>query len=291
MQYFIETRSNSFGFYIWAHVWEDPLLVQNYLFYKIMFSDNGNNKVLDFFGHAPMESELIPKIKNDYVKSTIKSIYKKNGYIINVDFEHKNLLEWNDLYNYIQHNPIGNSNSSGYSTVDNQTGISSNYPGSAYIQFQRWTEVTPKLTDNHSNYILGYALSHEFLHQILEKSYHFIFKNTTPMVIQEEGHLILEKNLLFPGDGLRSRRDYLLPQDIETGEYANVFQFSGRYLPKSNNTVTSAWERISPSHKKLINSYWALNQLQQDIGSTSPIFIFWKDIFSKELKNYDYSIP
>jgi hypothetical protein len=97
---------------------------------------------------------------------------------------------------------------------------------------------------------------------------------------------------LFPGDGLSSRKDYLLPQDRNFNDYVTMLFFTGRYLPKKNNpSITSEWERISPSHKKLINSHWTLYRVKEFSGHSSPTFKFWNIIFSKELKDYDYSIP
>lgn len=294
-KYFNEINLSQFGTYCWIHVWNDPLLIdlRQYLFFKINFGENGINKVLPFNGHAPIENEVSGLINQGYVLSTIKSIYKKNGYIIDVNFEYKNPLEWKDLFNHIQKNPPGNSDNIGHSSVDKQSGISSNAAGVAFIQFKHWQN-QQYLSNEQLNYTLGYAISHEFLHQILEKCYHSIFNNLNGMVSSFDGqaHILLDKNLLFPGDGLSSRKDYLLPQDRNFNDYVTMLFFTGRYLPKKNNpSITSEWERISPSHKKLINSHWTLYQVKEFSGHSSPTFKFWNIIFSKELKDYDYSIP
>jgi hypothetical protein len=289
-KYFSEINLNQYGVYFWAHVWNDPYLIeQPYLFFKINFGENGVKKSLPFNGNAPLSDQITYPISKSYVNNTISNIFGKNGYVISTYFNDKDTLEWSNLYNYVKRSTSPQVPNLGWSLVDVK-GISIK---ENFIEYKAFESDMPQIQ---RDYVLGYALSHEFTHQIMRKSYMYIFPSSSTMKFGEnQDHVKIVRNILFPGDGFKYDKEFLLPQDknVSNPFLQELFYFSGNYIPKKNNIARSAWEEIINSHKRLINHCWLLRNVEISNGKNSPHFVHLKKIFSKDinLRDHEYSMP
>ncbi len=158
----------------------------------------------------------------------------------------------------------------------------------------------------HRSYVVGYCLSHEFLHQILRKAFFCIFDwekypsySMELMFRRNESHVAGAKNLLFPGDGLggsskgyTSGDQFLLPKDKTTGQYVATLYFFGDYVPKQNMpNTTNEWEHINYNHKGLIYRFWLFKLVESTPSVTQEDLNWLKKLNTHEIKDYDFSTP
>ncbi len=165
-------------------VWIDGEIIngKKILFYKIIFNSLDANLIDNYalFDNAYIKpiGFTKPNFNADTVKKYVENIYSRNELSMNVSFTDKTPLEVNDLWIQVIYNQSPRYNTLGFSFFNSppitvkyfDDGFSATYANFYIIEDQY----------NDSNYKLAYTIAHEFLHQMLIKSYYNIHITAYP---------------------------------------------------------------------------------------------------------------
>lgn len=273
------------------HIWKDPLSVNDVLFVKVVSPEKLG--VLPFKGHFPkkLNNEKI-QISLTYIKSTIESIYAKNNFSLSsLDFNEPVSLETMDVYNEIRDHSVLETAGTSYAQDHHK---------SQKINFVNYKIVTTGCTNlvktpEHLNYIFGVIIAHEFLHQIMDKSFDFIgVLGTSNIYNSFDGHCLSDRNLMFPGDGIfdGAQLEFDLTEEeikaiaLHLGRFCTLFA-TKHFYPGQNLPSTNPWERVPSSFKYVISFGFLLYEVERNFGKNSSEIIAVKAIMNPKFARFD----
>ncbi len=318
-----EMYSGEFSQYVWWHIWEYNNVA--YLFMKTISKNGIVKRNLSFRCHAAFDEWYSDAYNHVYARNTILNIFNKNNFIISVDAQEKSELEWDDftlmlrwfdfmvdaqekselewdeVYNkLVQANRTLLGSTARLFTLE---GVKLTSPDN-YI-CERLVREAYDAKSTQRDYLLGWAYAHEFLHEIIMKSYSYINNSPTSATSvglfgeMDDGHLVAIRNLNFAADGLRRIDEHIekivKDKDIdENGQLKSagpVYLLCSQYLPKSNSSTISPWEKISERQIDLLTMCYVLRLMEQKYGKTSQEFILLNKEYKTKLLNNDYTKP
>lgn len=313
IQYIENLNNGQHNFYIWFHIWESPnSKIEDRLYFRLSTNNlDGININLPFIGYLPIEESFENQIDQPNTSGIIKDIYFKNNIIIpTIHWNDKSNLTFIDLYNEIRNRGTGNV---GHSKVLHPILLSDRENFVRYNYFSGYIEDESK--KEKGTYRFAYAIAHEFLHQVNSKCFQYIILSSDfpPFEYHEAynnfgnindpggiGHVLEKRNLVFPGDGLNVKKEWLTKNDKKLLEehypynitYTDLFFLANDHLPLNNGELND-WERIASSHKRLMVHFNTLYRIEYNYGRNSDKFkllstTFKSTVIKKDLTKYDW---
>jgi hypothetical protein len=123
--------------------------------------------------------------------------------------------------------------------------------------------------------MLGQYITHIANHSnskgALMEKYHIWGEDGSYLTPNTGRHCALEKNLLFPGDGLSSYQilELITGKLHERGENQATSALYLKFLPQKYLAVKSSWERVSPNHLKVLAGGYVSNTVYNKFGFQS----------------------
>jgi hypothetical protein len=292
--------------YLKIHLWRAPTVLVPEEINDIMYVDfiyPDNMGVVPFRGHMPVEltSEQLQTLDLDYATNTCNSIFQKNGFLLSSnDRILPQNLEVADILNILKVYPSPSVDRLGNSDIDPTTNLSRIDVDFIHYPF---LPSSNSVTIIQKSYVLGYALAHEFIHQMVRKSMNFIGGEAAERygnsVSYSGGHIDNRVNLLVAGDYFTIQGATPGIQDLTIKEKEDIKKWRsssldgsellyGNLIPKSNSNETSRWERISPTHKLLISSGVLASKCEAFFGKNSCESTCCKKILASKIKNVNF---
>ncbi|HAD14682.1 MAG TPA: hypothetical protein DCF33_19825 [Saprospirales bacterium] len=255
---------------------------KNFLFYKIIDSVSGemnlNLPLADAWIYVPSDFSQ-PTIDPEIVRTYSANIYNRNNFTINVTLGDKPSLELNELWIKIVNSNAFEYRGLGFSrfetpipTTDkvNVDGHIATYANYHFINKAESLEGVIKPL----NYKMAYTISHEFLHQLLIKSYYNIYTAAYP------GQISI--NNIFSSEKLKHLKAFR--PHLNADGQDNTVQI---ILPFNEPMSLQDFETILDEHRVLINYSLLIRHITGPESYIRSLYAFSYLGRVKKLFNFD----
>jgi hypothetical protein len=260
-----------------------------------------------------VKAEHLGSLDMQYAKSTVESIFSKNGINLSSVSLLKPVEPYKefDIYNELTWMEFHNSGSSGRSSSIFNSMPDPNhfkYGGGNFVEFYYFNSTFSIFSNKeHFNYGIGHHLAHELLHQMIGMSLGYFTKynlsSSDPNIYSflngsTAGHVNDQLNLhlegaYFNANGNVDPCTFITNQQKAQLHILDKWQGQMKYLvPKKISNEYQQMEQISPGYKTLFTCLKIMRSLEETYNKSSPEIICGSKLLVntiKKMKLHEYN--